>query len=132
MMSDARAVLRPGDFCRQAFRALDASEGRRRRRARDTTPDAIGLALKRDLLERAAAADPAPAMFEAWLLEQALAAPASGPVRALCGEILAEYRIACVDPAFGQWLAAGAPSADVEEGAAGAPVHRSRTDGRPA
>src|SRR5690606_22702639 len=42
---------RPADFCRGLLAALDASEGRRRRRKRDTTPDAIGLAIKRELLE---------------------------------------------------------------------------------
>jgi hypothetical protein len=94
--------------------ALDASEGRRRRRKRDTTPDAIGLEIKRDLLQRAAAENPAAADFEAWLLTQALAAPASGPVRALCGEILDEYRFAQHDPHFAQWLTRGAPSADAE------------------
>jgi hypothetical protein len=33
--------------------ALEASEGRRQRRKRDTTPDAIGLGIKRRLLEEA-------------------------------------------------------------------------------
>jgi hypothetical protein len=63
-------------------------------------------------------------------MEQALAAPASGPVRAMCGEILTEYRIACVDPGFSQWLAAGAPSADAEESADGAPAQRGQPDER--
>jgi hypothetical protein len=40
--------------------ALDASESRRGRRKRDTTPDAIGIALKRHLLEVAVLADPEP------------------------------------------------------------------------
>src|SRR5438132_12968000 len=44
---------RPAVVCRELLAALDASEGRRRRRKRDTTPDAIGLTIKRDLLERA-------------------------------------------------------------------------------
>ena len=107
-------VLRPGEFSRLLLNALEASEGRRKRRKRDTTPDAIGLGIKRDLLRRAVAEDPAPEAFEAWLLTQALGAPASGPVRALCAEILDEYRFARHDPDFGRWLAAGAPSADAE------------------
>ena len=106
-------TLRPGEFCRQLLGATDASEGRRKRRKRDTTPDAIGLAIKRDLLARAAEQDPEPDRFEAWLLEQTFRAPASGPVRALCSEILAEYRHACADPNFRGWLAQGAPSADI-------------------
>ena len=109
-------VLRPSEFCRHLLDALAASEGRRRRRKRDTTPDALGLDLKRDLLLRAIAADPGPEGFEAWLLEQVLAAPASGPVRAMCAEILDEYHVARLDPQFGRWLAAGAPSDDAEAG----------------
>ena len=103
---------RPADLCRQLLGAIEASEGRRKRRKRDTIPDAIGLSIKRDLLTRAAEEDPAPDQFEAWLLEQTFRAPAGGPVRALCSEILAEYRYACADPNFRGWLAAGAPSAD--------------------
>src|SRR5690348_697382 len=71
------APARPGEICRELLAALDASEGRRRRRKRDTTPDAIGLTIKRDLLERAIADDPEPDEFEAWLHEQCLAAGGS-------------------------------------------------------
>ncbi len=107
--------FRPAEFCRLFLAALAAAEGRKRRRKRDQTPDTIGLELKRELLERAIAADPEPADFEAWLLAQTLSAPAAGPVRAMCGEILHEYRVACVDPDYGRWLAAGAYSADAEQ-----------------
>ena len=107
-------TLRPGEFCRLSLQALAASEGRGKRRKRDQTPDTIGLAIKRDLLERAATADPLPAEFEGWLLTQALAAPVSGPVRALAGEILDDYRLAVLDPEFSRWLIAGAPSADTD------------------
>lgn len=113
--SPGGAPLRPAEFCRLFLAALAAAEGRKRRRKRDQTPDTIGLNLKRELLERAIAADPEPADFEAWLLAQTLAAPAAGPVRAMCGEILHEYRVACIDPDYGRWLAAGAYSADAEE-----------------
>ena len=106
--------LRPGEFSRLLIGALGASEGRRRRRKRDTTPDAIGLSIKRELLERAAEEDPAPEQFERWLLEQAIGSEVPGPVRALCGEILSDYRVACADPGFRAWLAEGAPSADAE------------------
>jgi hypothetical protein len=110
------ALLRPSDFSRALLQAIEASEGRRKRRKRDTTPDAIGLNIKRDLLNRAITDDPAPEAFEAWLLSQVLATPASGPVRALCGEILAEYQLACQDASFSMWLSEGAPSADAEGG----------------
>ncbi len=112
--SDEAAQLRPAEFAQQLLATLAASEGRRRRRKRNTTPDSIGLGIKHDLLEAAMADAPEPDDFEGWLLERALAAPASGPVRALCSEIFDEYRFAAVDPNFGQWLAEGAPSADAD------------------
>jgi len=99
--------------CRELLTALDASEGRRKRRKRDTTPDAIGLAVKRDLLERAVAADPDPDGFEAWLLEQCGAAgPAEGGVRAMALSIFEEWRLARDAVSFRSWLAQGAPSDD--------------------
>ena len=55
--------LRPAAFCGALLSALDASDGRRRRRKRDTTPDAIGMSLKRSLLDEAIAADPDPDGF---------------------------------------------------------------------
>ena len=51
--------------------ALEASEGRRRSRKRDQTPDGIGLTFKRELLEQAVSDDPEPEAFEEWLLEYA-------------------------------------------------------------
>lgn len=106
--------LRPAVFARRLLDSLASSEGRRRRRKRDTTPDAIGLGIKRDLLERAIVDDPEPDDFEGWLLEQVLSAEASGPVRALSGEVFAEFRLAAIDPDYDAWLAAGAPSADAD------------------
>ncbi|MCZ7570559.1 MAG: hypothetical protein M5U01_18490 [Ardenticatenaceae bacterium] len=111
--------LRPGEFSRQLLNALAASEGRRKRRKRDTTPDAIGLNIKRDLLQRTVEEDPDPEAYEGWLLNQVLRSPASGPVRALCSEILAEYQAARWDSNFSRWLAEGAPSADAEQCAGG-------------
>ncbi len=104
--------LDPAQFCAYALAAIDASEGRRKRRRRDTTPDAIGLNLKRAILQRAVAERPAPAAFESWLMTQIAAAPASGPVHAVCLAILEEYRFAAWDEQFRAWLVAGAPSAD--------------------
>ena len=112
-MVEAVIDARPRDICRELLAALDASEGRRRRRKRDTTPDAIGLTIKRDLLERAIAADPEPDEFEAWLHEQCLAAGGSeGGVRAMALSIFEEWRLAHDADAFREWLARGAPSDD--------------------
>ena len=86
-------TVRPADVCRQLLATLDASEGRRQRRKRNTTPDAIGLAMKRDLLAGAVQDDPDPAAFESWLLWRCQAAGmAYGPVRAIALEVLAEWR----------------------------------------
>jgi hypothetical protein len=110
--ADARAP-RPAEVCRHLLAALDASEGRRKRRARDTTPDVIGLALERDLAERAVREDPEPAAFEAWLLERCEeAGPASGPLRAVALRLLEQVRLASRSPVFRSWLEAGAPSDD--------------------
>jgi hypothetical protein len=116
-MTEQTATLRPAEFSRRLLRALEAADGRRKRRKRDQTPDRIGLELRRTLLEQAVAEDPASDEFEHWLLGQVLAAEASGPVRAMCLQILDEYRFALADPDFSRWLECGAPSADAEPGA---------------
>ena len=106
-------MTRPRGVCRELLSALEASEGRRKRRKRDTTTDAIGHAIKRDLLERAARADPDPDEFEAWLLEQCAAAgPAEGGMRAMALSIYEEWRMALGAGPFREWLAEGAPSDD--------------------
>jgi len=109
------ALRRPADLCRGLLAALEASEGRRRRRRRDTTPDAIGLGIKRALLERVIADDPPPDAFEGWLLERCLEGDSTvsvGAVRAMALDVLTEWRLVAADPAFGAWLAQGAPSDD--------------------
>ena len=115
---------RPAEICRQLLLALEASEGRRRRRKRDTTPDATGLAIKRRLLEQTVQADPDPEGFEAWLLDQVSSSPANaaesegggreppGARLAMARAILEEWRLACVSPGFRAWLKADAPSDD--------------------
>jgi hypothetical protein len=106
-------VLRPGQLCRELIAALEASEGRRKRRVRDTTPDAIGLQLKRELLEQVVRADPDPEDFEEWLLQRCFeAGVADGPVRAMAMSIWDEWRLAGTTDEFRQWLAQGAPSDD--------------------
>ena len=104
---------RPSQICGELLAALEASEGRRRRRKRDTTPDAIGLTMKRELLERVVAADPEPDEFEAWLHKQCLAAGGGeGGVRAMALSIFEEWRLAQQADSFREWLARGAPSDD--------------------
>ena len=108
-------ALRPARVCRALLLALDASEGRRRRRKRDTTPDTLGLSLKRELLSQVVEADPDPDEFEAWLLERCLARAedvAVGALRAMAREIVAEWRLAAASPEFRAWLGAGARSED--------------------
>jgi hypothetical protein len=110
-------AVRPAQVCHHLLAALQASEGRRRRRKRDTTPDAIGLAIKRRLLEGTVQDDPDPEHFEAWLLQQSETddAGASGPVRAMALEVLAEWQLATTSEPFRAWLEQGAPSADAGE-----------------
>ena len=105
---------RPAEVCHRLLAALQASEGRRRRRKRDTTPDAIGLAIKRRLLEGTVRDDPEPEDFEGWLLHQTETAyaKASGPARAMALDVLADWRLATTSDAFRAWLERGAPSAD--------------------
>ena len=100
-------VFEPAEVCRQLLAALDAAEGRRRRRTRDTTPDAIGLAIKRELLEAVVRERPAAGEFETWLARRCECAAPSGPVRAMAASLLAEWRLAHEAPGFRAWLAGG-------------------------
>src|SRR2546428_5545708 len=105
--------LRPAFVCAALLEALDASDGRRRRRKRDTTPDAIGMSLKRRLLVQSTEADPDPETFEAWLLERCLTASADasmGALRVMAREEVEEGRLAAACSDFRAWLAARAPS----------------------
>ena len=108
-------VLRPSDVCRALLAALDASEGRKRRRKRDQTPDAFGLGIKKSLLQSAVAADPAPEAFEGWLLEYpaTLGAPElAGPTLAMARAVFEEWQLAHTLGSFREWLERGAPSED--------------------
>lgn len=99
--------------------ALDASDGRRKRRKRDQTPDTIGLALKREILERVVQEDPAPDAFEEWLLtycDKNDTGNSLGAVSAMARAVLDEWRLAHSMDAFKAWLDRGAPSDDVDDG----------------
>ena len=109
-------VARPSLFAEKLLSAMEASEGRRRKRARNTTPDAIGMGVKRDLLHRAMMEDPEPDAFEGWLYAQVLAAgTGNGATRAMALDIQGEWRLVASLPSFRDWLAHGTPSADAGE-----------------
>jgi hypothetical protein len=77
-------TLTPVELCRGLLGALDASEGRRRRRARNTTADSIGMEIQRALLEGVVQEAPDAADFERWLLERCMAEGESdGATRAM-------------------------------------------------
>lgn len=107
---------RPAAVCRRLLAALEATEGRRRRRKRNTAPDALGLSIKRELFEAVIAADPDPDDFEAWLLAYCQQfGLASGPVRAMALDVLDEYRLALAAESLRDWLDRGAPSDDARQ-----------------
>lgn len=120
MSDDPQAVCRPADVCRALLAALEAAEGRRRQRKRDQTADAIGLGVKRDLLQRAVRDDPQPDAFEAWLLEYPMTCTSpelAGPAFAMARAVFDEWRLANSLGAFRRWLERGAPSDDAHQGA---------------
>jgi hypothetical protein len=113
MSASVTGSPRPAEVCGRLLAALDASEGRRRRRKRDTTPDSVGMAIKRRLLEETLRDDPDPVAFEGWLLERCLGEDEpSGPVQAMAREIFAEWKLAEESGEFRSWLLRGAPSDD--------------------
>ena len=119
MENMSQSMVRPAEVCAALLAALEAAEGRRRSRKRDQTPDAIGLAIKRELLQRVVQEDPDPEAFEEWLLRcaQERSAPESvGAVAAMARAIFEEWDLAHAMNAFKSWLDQGAPSADADEG----------------
>ena len=117
-MKDPDVAVRPAEICGRLLAALDASEGRRRRRKRNTTPDSIGMAIKLRLLEEAVRDDPESEAFEAWLVKHSEVDEAgpSGPARAMALEVLADWRLAQTSAEFRRWLEQGAPSDDAVRG----------------
>lgn len=108
---------RPAQVCAQLIQATEASEGRRKRRKRNTTPDSLGMDVKRRLMEAAITADPEPDAFEEWLFQQVLlAGPLSGATRAMAMQIHDEWQFALASAGFRDWLAEGAPSDDARPG----------------
>lgn len=112
-------MLTPAELCRGLLGALDASEGRRRRRSRNTTADSIGLAIQRELLEAAVRDEPAPDDFEAWLLARCDdEGVADGATRAMALSIWDQWQLAQRAPDVQAWIVAGGRSDDREPGAA--------------
>jgi hypothetical protein len=108
---------RPAVICRQLLQATDASEGRRNRRKRNTTPDSLGMEVKRELLEAVVADDPDPDAFEAWLFARVQTSGArAGATRAMALQVWDEWQFALASGGFRAWLAAGAPSDDSRPG----------------
>jgi hypothetical protein len=106
-------TLTPAQLCQGLLGALEASEGRRRRRARNTTADAIGMAVQRELLEAAVRESPDASDFEGWLMTRCLAEGESdGATRAMAIFVWQQWRLACETTDYGAWLAEGAPSDD--------------------
>ena len=119
VVKDSSRALRPADVCRALLAALEASEGRRRNRKRDQTPDAFGLAVKRDLLRQAVQDDPQPDAFEEWLLNYPATCGARelvGPAFAMARAVFDEWRLAHGSGEFRLWLERGAPSDDAIDG----------------
>src|SRR5574338_129798 len=101
--------LTPAELCHGLLGAIDASEGRRRRRARNTTADSIGLAIQRELLEDVVRDAPPPDEFEARLLQRCEAeGVADGAVRAMALAIWDQWQLALRAPDVQAWIAAGA------------------------
>lgn len=110
-------TVTPAELCRGLLGALDASEGRRKRRARDTTADSIGLAIQRELLEEIVRDEPAPDEFEAWLLTRCEAeGVGDGAVRSMALAIWDQWELARRVPDVRAWILAGAESDDRDSG----------------
>lgn len=108
-------TITPAELCRGLLGALDASEGRRKRRARNTTADSIGLAIQRDLLEQIVRDGPAPDEFERWLMDRCAAeGAADGALRAMALHVWDQWQLARHAPDVREWILAGARSDDRE------------------
>jgi hypothetical protein len=112
----SQSTLRPAAVCKALLAALEASEGRRRKRKRDQTPDDIGLTFKRELLEQAVRDDPEPEAFEEWLLKYSAIHDSAGGIFAMARAVFEEWRLTHSMNEFKSWLEQGAPSDDATDG----------------
>ena len=129
----SQSTLRPAEVCKSLLSALEASEGRRRRRKRDQTPDSIGLTFKRQLLEHAVRDDPEPEAFEEWLLDYSASHDSAGGIFAMARAVFEEWRLAHSMNEFKSWLERGAPSDDATDESSFRPTDQQRESakGRP-
>lgn len=111
-MANVTNIIRPAEFCQALLSALEAADGRRRQRKRDQTPDTIGLAIKRQLLEQAVKEDPPSEAFEEWLLQYTVVSNSTGAIAAMARAVFEEWRLAHSMNEFKAWLDRGAPSED--------------------
>lgn len=103
----------PAEFCKGLLSALEASDGRRARRKRDTRADTIGLDIKRRILQAAVEQQPRANAFEAWLVQQCRpAGVADGGIRAMALSIWDEWQLYAVSGEFRSWIDSGAYSED--------------------
>jgi hypothetical protein len=128
-----QSTLRPAEVCKALLAALEASEGRRRRRKRDQTPDGIGLTFKRELLEQTVRDDPEPEAFEEWLLNYSANHDSAGGIFAMARAVFEEWRLAHSMGEFKSWLEQGAPSDDATDDSSFRPRDQQRESakGRP-
>lgn len=113
-------MLTPAELCRGLLGALDASEGRRRRRSRNTTADSIGMEIQRDILEAAVREAPDAADFEYWLLARCMAEGESdGATRAMALLVWQQWLLASGADDYREWITRGAPSDDRDREGAG-------------
>jgi hypothetical protein len=122
----SQSTLRPAEVCQALLAALEASEGRRRRRKRDQTPDGIGLTFKRELLAQAVSDDPEPEAFEEWLLNYTAMHGSAGGICAMARSVFEEWRLAHSMNEFKSWLEQGAPSDDSHEDSSSDPRYQQR------
>lgn len=110
--------VRPAEVCQALLAALEAAEGQRRKRKRDQTPDAIGLSIKRELLESVVEKNPEAEAFEEWLLNYRSRGSVdfAGAVAAMARSVYDEWRLAQSMEEFKSWLERGAPSDDAGAG----------------
>jgi hypothetical protein len=120
----SQSNTRPAEVCKALLAALEASEGRRRRRKRDQTPDSIGLTFKRELLEQAVRDDPEPEAFEQWLFTYTVSRDSAGGIFAMARAVFEEWRLAHSMGEFKSWLEQGAPSDDATEDSSFRPRNR--------
>ena len=94
--------------------------------------DAIGLALKREILETVVEDNPEPEQFESWLVsyvQNSTSKHSAGAVTAMARTVLDEWRLAHSMGDFKAWLDRGAPSADADSSAPEPPSNVSRIRG---